>query len=597
MPTDGDGSLEGKYIPSGTTIPGVDVSDVTLTAASGESVDLPGLGTVECASDDGCSGTVADGVLTITGDLKIVSVDPALDTETATVLAGLAVDMLPEPDVDMLPDEPDPAIAQREAISNAIATARTAVAAVNDDSTDAQVEAATQAIAGCQSGDRVGDRCSGRRERREHRDGRRDHGPARHGQDSPRMVAMEAADDEQRMADAAMAATAAKLYVGISMPAGEATATAMGTRFAQYAPDAGDIVVRIDDAGDVFLSEDKKTMVAANHGWEGKRYTRTTPAGGGTYEAVVFSNVEAMKEGRKFGSAAVVADTGAFEYMLTEGAYAITENVEARVAITGVTRTAGTETFHLPDPNPSEAGVINIPGSFHGVSGTYNCTPTTPTAGCSASVAATGFTLGGGDWTFTPRDANARVMSAADTAYASYGWWLHKRANDGSFTASAFVDEKGTVAPASGLDELNGTATYMGGAAGKYALSSSTGGTNDAGHFTARATLQADFTNNTVATAISGTLDNFMGADDQPRDWEVKLGGSVITDAGVIGNPDANDGTVWTIGGTDADASGQWSGSLRNNGTDDVPQVTTGTFYSEYGTAGKMVGGFGATKQ
>ena len=85
---DGDGSLEGKYIPSGTTISGVDVSDVTLTAASGESVDLPGLGTVECASDDGCSGTVADGVLTITGDLKIVSVDPALDSGTAMVLAG-----------------------------------------------------------------------------------------------------------------------------------------------------------------------------------------------------------------------------------------------------------------------------------------------------------------------------------------------------------------------------------------------------------------------------------------------------------------------------------------------------------------------------
>ena len=94
---DMDGSLEGKYIPSGTTIPGVDAPNVTLTAASGESVELAGLGTVECASDDGCSGTVADGVLTITGDLKIVSVDPALDSETATVLAGLAVDMLPEP--------------------------------------------------------------------------------------------------------------------------------------------------------------------------------------------------------------------------------------------------------------------------------------------------------------------------------------------------------------------------------------------------------------------------------------------------------------------------------------------------------------------
>ena len=94
---DGDVSLEGKYIPSGTTIPGLEYPDTVLSADSGDEVTVPGLGTVECASDVGCSATVADGVLTITGDLKIVSVDPALDSETATVLAGLAVDMLPEP--------------------------------------------------------------------------------------------------------------------------------------------------------------------------------------------------------------------------------------------------------------------------------------------------------------------------------------------------------------------------------------------------------------------------------------------------------------------------------------------------------------------
>ena len=93
---DGDGSLEGKYIPSGTTIRGVDAPNgTTLTAANGEEVTIPGVGTVACASEGGCSGTVEDGVVTITGDLKIVSVDPALDSETVMVLAGLAVDMLP----------------------------------------------------------------------------------------------------------------------------------------------------------------------------------------------------------------------------------------------------------------------------------------------------------------------------------------------------------------------------------------------------------------------------------------------------------------------------------------------------------------------
>ena len=99
---DDDVSLEGKYIPSGTMIPVEDVPNIVITVDSGESETLAGLGTVECASDEDCSGTVVDGVLTITGDLKIVSVDPALDSETATVLAGLVV--------DMLPDAPDPAV-------------------------------------------------------------------------------------------------------------------------------------------------------------------------------------------------------------------------------------------------------------------------------------------------------------------------------------------------------------------------------------------------------------------------------------------------------------------------------------------------------
>ena len=97
---DGDVSLEGKYIPSGTEIRGVDAPNgTTLTAANGVEVTIPGVGTVECASEGGCSGTVEDGVVTITGDLKIVSVDPALDSATVMLLAGLAVDMLPVPGV------------------------------------------------------------------------------------------------------------------------------------------------------------------------------------------------------------------------------------------------------------------------------------------------------------------------------------------------------------------------------------------------------------------------------------------------------------------------------------------------------------------
>ncbi len=147
-----------------------------------------------------------------------------------------------------------------------------------------------------------------------------------------------------------------------------------------------------------------------------------------------------------------------------------------------------------------------------------------------------------------------------------------------------------------GLDTLQGKATYRGGAVGKYALSSSTAGTNDAGHFTARATLKADFSD----SSITGTIDQFMGADGMSRDWSIELKEAAINTAvpGISDNPHgditraADDDTVWVIGETAAEASCEWSGKLRYNGDDGVPKVATGAFYTTYGQDGKMVGAF-----
>ncbi len=496
---------------------------------------------------------------------------------------------------------------ERGAISTAITAASTAVNAVNNDSTDAQVTAADTAITNA-----INAIAAAANVPAEEKAANTETVNALATQLSgAKMARMTAMDDAQKAADMAMAVTAAKLYAGIDPQNGATATVAAGTallageRAAAYnnadQPSAGTsadtrIMVGIETAAVVALSEDKKTMVADNHGWAGKRYA--DPAGGDSYEAVVYSNVGEPTMGKKFGGAAANDE---FEYALTNGALpSNTAWVASRVALTGVTRTAGTETFKLPTPNPSGAVNILVPGSYHGVSGTYSCVPSAPANGCSAAVAAKGFTLvttGGDAWTFTPTDANARVTDTPDAAYASYGWWIHKTENGKTFIASAFTDEKGTVDAASGLDTLQGTATYMGGAAGKYALSSSTGGTNDAGHFTAKATLEADFSDNSV----TGTIDNFMGADGETRDWSVELKKNTIGATGPISSDGtaAADGakTVWTIGGTAAGAAGGWTGALRDNGTDGVPKVATGTFYSEFETAGKMVGAFGVNKQ
>ncbi len=482
--------------------------------------------------------------------------------------------------------------AQRTAIMEAVTAARTAVGMVDDDATDAEVKAADDAVADLKAaidgavnlpeGDTDVASAEGTLATLE--------GQLASAKTS-RMAAIAA---KQTADDKAMMATASKLYKGLEHGLGNTDNIRTGASDAD-----GVISVTIGTATAVALAEDKKTPVAANHGWAGKRHT-AEPDDDGMYEAMVYSNVGAPTEGKKFGSAAAVTTDGDFEYQLTDGALAIDTSdaaVAGRVDSPSFDQPAGTKVFKK---GANEVAKM-ISGSYHGVSGTYSCTPTTDTNACSATVAADGFTLGGGTWTFKPADPNAKVMSTSDTVYASYGWWIHKSEDGNTFTASAFATARGTVPAASGITNLRGTATYMGGAAGKYALYSSTGGTNDAGHFTARATLEADFN----ANMITGTIDNFMGADGEARNWSVELMKQGIGDTGIIlGDDGAGTAgtdekmTKWTIDGTAAAAAGQWSGALYDNdSTSGVPKVGTGTFHSTYSTSGRMVGAFGVNKQ
>ena len=421
--------------------------------------------------------------------------------------------------------------------------------------------------------------------------------------------AMEAAEAEkERMEEEAakaraMAATAAKLYAGINAPTVENSADP-AMHAAYTGTGDSQVTVTFGPSGSsttAILSEDKKTVVAALQDWAGKRYA--DPAGGDMVEAMVYSNVGEPKMGAKFNSG--TANVG-FNLDGTSGetpALNIITGYDARVDSPSFDQSAGTKEFKLP----ANTVRVMLSGTYYGVSGTYYCTPAAEST-CASQRTADGFALGStldssnaftaGGWTFKPADPEARVMSAPDSNYASYGWWIHKSADDKTYTASAFHDFKGTD-PTVDLPEA-GTATYSGGAAGKYALSSSTGGTNDAGHFTASATLNAEFGAD-AANTISGTIDNFVGADGESRDWSVKLNETDITDAGVIdglgGAGDTAVGTVWTIGGEAAAKSGSWSGNLREMGDNNVPDVATGTFHTQYGHGNSMVGAFGANAE
>ncbi len=261
--------------------------------------------------------------------------------------------------------------------------------------------------------------------------------------------------------------------------------------------------------------------------------------------------------------------------------------------------TAGIKTFKLPDPNPQGETIINIPGSYDVVAGMYGCTGT-----CTVTKASgDGYTLtGGGTWSFKPANPEDTLAPMPDTAYVVYGWWLHESPG-GTATADVFWNLRGNAterADALRVDvaALHGTATYRGGAAGLYALKSSTGGTNDAGQFTADAGLVATFNGGGTRDdgSIKGTIDNFIGGDSMSRDWSVALKEVNFADLGAIPVfvSAGNDKTAWTVNGTAAADSGRWSGSyFEQDSSSGVPQVVTGTFYTTYDRVGRMLGAFG----
>ena len=164
----------------------------------------------------------------------------------------------------------------------------------------------------------------------------------------------------------------------------------------------------------------------------------------------------------------------------------------------------------------------------------------------------------------------------------------------------------GTDAP----QDLAGSATYAGHAAGKYAISNVLDGTGHGGHFTADAELEATFGSGATA-GITGTLDNFM-ADGESMPWSVALnratwdattGGAFASTADLTNT--VAEGTTWSIDGNAAPESGTWNGQMYDEMPGDppdgdgsnVPTTVTGMFYSEFSTIGRMVGAFGADKQ
>ena len=253
---------------------------------------------------------------------------------------------------------------------------------------------------------------------------------------------------------------------------------------------------------------------------------------------------------------------------------------------------------------------ITVRGSFAGAGGTFTCST------CTA------IDLGGGDratsteindhiathvtfdqgeptfvapgsWTFKPdsitsvvtRDAAGATLDE-DDAYLYFGSWSSIPDVISATTGYDFEYISGGGAEAGGdltnFDDLAGAATFRGGAVGMYTTQGQVGGANARiGTFTATATLQADFTANT----LGGRITEFHEDGSPLAGWRVTLGlatdvsqGAPIAGAAVATQ---TGGTLANIGGLSI--GGNWGATFHGSNNPGYSELTDKTMYPATG--------------
>ena len=216
-----------------------------------------------------------------------------------------------------------------------------------------------------------------------------------------------------------------------------------------------------------------------------------------------------------------------------------------------------------------------------------------------------------GDWTFTASLTAKRHSSQAqqDTEFLYFGIWAHEptdAAGTPDFKWAAGGDSNEGDAGIGNFSTLTGTATFTGGAIGKYALAKVGGREAKIGTFTAMANFSATFG---TSPTISGRITDFKeGGSSLGADWHVFLGSSDSAAATLAAT--GTTGTTTTHGAIDGDtATGDWAATLHgsdNNTTldrDDYPASkypvadiagVAGWFNAAAGTHAAIAGAFGA---
>lgn len=234
------------------------------------------------------------------------------------------------------------------------------------------------------------------------------------------------------------------------------------------------------------------------------------------------------------------------------------------------------------DTSGHQYGSLTIDGRLGGTDGTFTCGTCTGTVGGDSDGIDSHVTFSdrsvkfydASSWNFNVDDdkLTAPHERPQDEAYLYFGlWeqdpnepdgtpqfkWIHGGGHGGDRWTSEFAD-------------LEGTASFVGSAVGRYAIDkTATGGEPDLGTFTATATLTASFD----ADQLSGTINQFKEGGASLGNWALILKGTGSNTA-TLSTPAASDTAV--VGRIDGvDVTGSWAATVHGVGNQNAPDGMT----------------------
>ena len=271
--------------------------------------------------------------------------------------------------------------------------------------------------------------------------------------------------------------------------------------------------------------------------------------------------------------------------------------------------TAGTgAVLTFADDDTATAGMdeaFEAEGTYNGAPGTYRCNGA---ADCTVTLDAMGMITAMNDgWIFTP-DAGA-TSDQPDYEFLHYGFWLQQtQDSDGAITydeVETFFGASTALAASTGgdMDNLNGSASYSGGAVGVYVrdVYSEGGGVHESatsGHFSADVALTANFRGGSIPAdthdMVTGSISNFVLSGGEANDWAVNLEATRAAGANTVSGTANGGGTAGTFNAaffgtvTADDATTDMNESV-------FPSDVAGEFNANFSN-GAVAGAFGANQ-